>query len=134
MTSAERPQVNLTFERMLCARHGEPFRAQWPKGYPIFMVHAFQAVASKPEVAAAVEGDITGLERLLDEKPACERLTRDELLALYGDAGIGKVAECVNCKRAALGTPYSTSGPAGRVTAAQHICFECVLDWMRPLQ
>jgi len=130
---ADAPQLNLTFERTLCARHGEPFRAQWPKGFPIFVVKAFQAVASKPEIGEAVEGDITRIEELLDERPMCDRLTRDELLTLYGDAAIGRMDVCVNCRRMALGTPYSTSGPGGRVTAADHICFECVLDWMRPL-
>ena len=39
---------------------------------------------------------------------------------------------CHNCGQVAPGTPYSTSGPAG-VSTALHICFECVLDRMRPL-
>lgn len=130
--AAREPQILLTLERLLCARHGEPFRAQWPKGFPIFTVKAFQVVASKPEIAAAVEGDVRGIERLLDEKPACCRLTSDEMLALYGDAGIGVVATCQNCRRFALGTPYSRSMPGG-VEKDDHICFECVLHWMRPL-
>lgn len=127
------PMVELTFERALCARHGEPFRARWPKGYPIFMVKAFQVVASKPEIAEAVEGNISRITELLDERPMCERLTRDEMLGLYGDAGIGSMAVCDNCRRMALGTPFSRT-VGGQVMKDDHVCFECVLDWMRPLQ
>lgn len=141
-SSSEGEQVlKITFERLFCARHGEPFRYEWPKGFPTAMMMLVQAVMELEEtqkdgreiagVPDGVDLDILILEKVLDKKPACCRLPPKQMLQIYLDihkqAGLGKVSRCQVCKLQKLGTPYRT-----RHESKKHVCFSCVLFAMKP--
>ena len=74
----EPSKLDLTFERVLCDRHGEPLRARRPNGYPLFVVQAMAALSDDP----TMQGDMIRLigsdpaetmGNVLDEKPLCCR-------------------------------------------------------------
>jgi hypothetical protein len=123
--------VVMTHERMFCPLHGEPFRAQYPKGVPIFMVKAFQIATGLESIwdearrlSNTPEGEsphVKALELVLDVRPACCRVSRRQLFDLYVEAQIGSLRRCRACNRKKLGTPYQT-----RARAFDHLCFECV--------
>ncbi len=123
--------IVLDHKRASCPLHGEVFRAQWPKGLPIFMVKAFQLATGIDSVWAEArrihgipEGediDVKKLEAVFDLKPICCRITRAQLLELYIDARIGTLRRCRVCNRKKLGVPYKT-----QEQDFEHLCFECV--------
>jgi hypothetical protein len=131
--SDEKPQVDLTMERVCCSRHGEPFRAQWPKGWGVFTVALFRSLMGSDAFANEIQREVSRVNEALDHKPLCERATAEQLLDAYTQSGVGTVARCENCHRERLGTPYSTSSPSG-IRKAKHLCFDCVLHRMRPYQ
>lgn len=106
--------------RVICARHGEPFRAGWPTGYPAFALTLLQ-----PLLATAANLDELG--RHLDQQAACCRAPRSALLAAYLDCGVGVLARCQHCRKREPGTPYSVSAPGGGVQHIAHLCFHCVV-------
>ena len=125
--------IELSHERIFCPRHGEPFRERWPKGAPIVMLELFQAVLESKEARQKrFEGKIKDNDalaamvgELLDEEPACCRVSLAELKAAYVASDIGIVMQCVVCVQAALGTPYATS-----TQKFAHVCFDCILHRM----
>lgn len=126
-------EINMSFERVFCARHGEPFMAQWPKGFPIAMVKLFQLITAIEDFwNQKVEGesDKAYVERVLDVQPACCRVTDEEMLKLYYDSRIGKRKKCKNCGNKATGTEYQLSFGMETRTHS-HICFNCVIYWMK---
>jgi len=124
------PGIMLDFNRVLCSVHGMPFKPAWPKGYAIFMVRAFQEVTAIPGVweeargYAGLTGDVEvpvkALERVLDFKPACCRLSRPQIVALYEESKVGALARCGVCHRKALGTPIEATN-----VSYKHLCFTC---------
>ncbi len=123
--------VVLKHERVFCLLHGEPFRARYPTGVPIFMVEGFRLVTTNESawvdarrIAAVPEGaevPVKLLEAALDLRPICCRLTRVQLLDLYLDTKVGTLHRCRACNRKRLGTPYET-----QQQKFSHLCFECV--------
>ena len=127
--------ITFKLRQVVCMRHGEPFREQWPKGYMLFLLEAFDKIlgpdgdlarrdkvwAGKPDDSHAM--DVTHIESAFTRKPMCCWLTRDELLELYIKSEIGKRKFCAVCRELRLGTPITTA-----LRKYPHVCFECHLD------
>lgn len=124
--------VTLDHNRALCAVHGEVFLDEWPRGYPIFMVKAFQIVAGYPSVIAdarrvaglAADADVTPrqLGAAFDVKPMCCRLPPLQLASLIEDARHGARKHCSNCGEKRAGEAIQTSN-MGRIP---HLCYRCL--------
>ena len=140
--------IDLLFGRVWCPRHGEPFRAKWPLGAPVF---AIMAVADLLEHSASFQAEIRraedeqrltfprAVEAALDQKPACCRFNKNALLALYLKAGVEGRKEpvftrgsCFNCKRGAVGGPYRIQS-GSVVVPIPHVCLRCVVFHMKPV-
>lgn len=140
-------RLDLQPTRLICARHGEPFRDTWPTGYPTYATIIFDAINHLPEFAAVVGQCVTAghavgipqaVGKLLDEAPACCRLPRETLLEVYEqvqkNAGPWWVAACSLCGRRGLGGPYrrvcphpaAAGGQAPRTGSWPHVCLRCV--------
>jgi hypothetical protein len=129
------PPLTLAFEQMLCARHGEPFRAQWPKGYSQIIIAAMETIQHDDSLAAECEGDLARLPAILAKRPICCRLPVEKMLEIYEHAQIGSVCACDICRESKLGTPIRLSERNfwGRVKIKtfRHVCFECWLFRLR---
>jgi hypothetical protein len=123
-------EVDLTSPRIVCPRHGEAFRAQWPIGFMPFSVAVFEALVSDEVFANDVGESTAAIEGALDQRPICERINKTALLRAYVDSGIGAEGHCDNCQTDALGTPYSFSNPSGKVEVG-HLCFQCLVYHLR---
>lgn len=68
----ENPVVQLGVWDVFCPRHLEPFRANWPKGYPLAMMWLFQYAASMPAIQDAADRDANKLTAAVREfSPVC---------------------------------------------------------------
>ena len=99
----------VTFDQVLCQRHGQPFREKWPKGYTIF---AHKAMRTLLESGLSISSD----------PPLCCRMSEPQLLEAYAESRIGVSRKCVACGKIRSGTPYQN---------AKHLCFYCVVHNMR---
>jgi hypothetical protein len=131
--------VELPVEAVVCRMHGEPFRANWPAGYPIAVVRLFQAATeSSTELHEATGGDAHRLNAVIAEfGPLCRLVSAEQRLEIYRDAArtpgtaFGANGLCAACGKWKLGSPFGGKQPRGPVVTA-HICFECVAR--RPCQ
>lgn len=125
--------IVMTRERALCPVHGEVFRDEWPRGFPIFTLMAFQVVVAVDglwEEARRRAGitdpsakvDQKALEAVFDARPICCRLPAPELARLLAEARKGKRAWCKVCGQKRAGEAIQTSN-MGRIP---HICYQCV--------
>lgn len=119
------PLFELTPGRVICAQHGEPFRRDWPAGYPTFALQLLQPIL-------AVTSSLDELGRQLDKQPACCRMEKAQLLTTYLGCGIGVMDRCRHCRQRQPGTPYSVSLPGGAVEHIAHLCFRCVVFHLAP--
>lgn len=128
------PVLNVTFERALCNRHGEPFRSEWPSGFGVFLVKGVQKLNLIGQALAGLPLNqaVAWAELELDKKPVCCRFKREELLALYLDAKKWKRRLCVGCKSLRDGAPYRVRTPEGAFQELRHVCLWCVLWRMEP--
>ena len=122
----------MTDQRSTCGLHRLPFRERWPVGMGIFAVEASRIVLGMPSVHAEAR-ELAGLpadakiepkmvEAVLDRRPACCRVTREQLVELYVASKIGLVKHCHYCGAYAKGTPIETE-QQGRI---DHVCFNCM--------
>lgn len=123
------PEHTFGFEHCFCSRHGEPFRAEYPKGYIVTSVQLFHDVlqldATDADAKKESGGETYGpedLKKILARKPACCRVSQRRLLELYAESGIGVLARCRVCRRKAVGAPYTT-----QQRGYDHVCFDCVV-------
>ena len=128
--------INLSFERVFCSRHGEPLRSAWPAGYPIVLAKLFDDVFRQRETLAEArkasgedKPDPKLIESLLDVTPLCCRVSDRRMVEIYKYAGFGVKAKCSNCRRKRLGAPYKTT-----ISSRTHVCFDCVIYSMEPVQ
>ena|SRR6185369_1771816 len=137
----EIPQIDLTMpQAAVCARHGEPFRKAWPKGFAQLVILTVETLQTDGELATEAAGDIERVNALLVARPACERVPIGRLRQAYVDADIGVEGRCVSCGRVRLGTEYQRTvrrsiagvGIGTRVVTDSHVCFDCVLERMVP--
>lgn len=130
----DKPLLDFTFERVFCSRHGEPFRANWPSGYPTFMLAAWE----KTKLMEQAPPDLPLQEAMdwakarLDEQPLCCRFTREELLKLYLGARKWKRRICGNCRQLRDGTRFQVTGADGQARQLRHVCLWCVVYQLRP--
>jgi hypothetical protein len=134
----DRPIILLSHESTFCSMHGEPFRAEWPKGSIVFQIEAMHILLMRVDLVQEVEalgGTFEhGVEAVLKKIPACCRLTDDELLALYEKSGVGRIRRCFGCNATAKGTPYRIVDPdvdAAKHVELEHLCFGCVVTNLR---
>jgi hypothetical protein len=83
------PAFELKWDVMWCARHLEPFRAEWPRGAAVAMVKLLQAAAAMPAVIDAAHGQATGLPAALERfAPLCCFVPHEQLLEIYRDVEV----------------------------------------------
>jgi hypothetical protein len=134
---SQTPQLDLKLpQSALCSRHGEPFRKAWPTGYAQIAILAIEFIQTDEDLAAEAGADVTRIPALLLARPVCERVAAGRIRQAYVDAKIGVEGTCVVCGRERLGTEYQRSVPgrfgARKVVTDRHVCFDCVLERMRP--
>lgn len=140
----ERQEVALDQRHVVCPRHMEPFRAEWPLGWPTFAMSVSQAALDSP----ALQGGLSNprfwtmsdlwwedlprragpaqVRQLLEDRPACEWLEAETLMRAYLASGIGKVGLCRVCGIVRAGTRYGVrTGQTVNVLA--QACFVCVV-------
>lgn len=136
--------LHLSFDRMLCSRHGETFRASWPLGMPSWMLMAFKKYGESAEFGKAVEG-LNGkeahnraIEDHLDEKPLCCRLDPEDVFSIWiemhqmlGEKSLWKRSLCYHCKKFVIGGPYQTRTALRGTENFRHLCLRCILFKMK---
>lgn len=122
-------EVELTFDRIVCNKHGEPFRSGWPSGFPTFSIAIFDDLSTDPEFVELVGGSTKLIHAALDRSPICERVGKYQLMGAYAKSDVGVEGTCANCDRVAEGTPYHTT-----VQYFDHLCFECIVYNLEPMQ
>lgn len=135
-----RPRVDLIPERVACSRHCEPFRAKWPKGFILFSLALIDDIWQNERVirdAKRIQGhdglvDPKIIEGVLDIKPACCRVTKEQLLRAYALSELGRVGRCESCKKKRRGTRFN-SRVGDKIFKHRHICFHCVVHYEAPL-
>jgi hypothetical protein len=142
MTDTPQNPINLDLPRVVCPKHGEPFRTRWPKGYTIFALEGMRRLLARDDFhdewkkvqdtnPALTRNEC--IERVLNGFPMCCRLGNKELMELYVDSEVGTVNRCINCKKMTLGTPYIILHPITKERIKQsHVCFSCLLYRMVP--
>lgn len=123
--------VVIEHKRVMCAVHGTPFQAEWPRGYAIFAIDLIRECFADMRIvneARRIKGrgaddklEPKDIEPVLDIKPACCRVARAALIRIYEHTGIGVIARCSNCHRKRSGTPIVADN-----VMYQHLCFGCV--------
>lgn len=124
----DRPMLDLNpIGHFMCPRHGEPFRAQWPKGFAQIIIMGCDFIAA-PQLNFTdhIKGP-ADIKRLLGEKQVCCRIEPGELMVVYEKAEIGNIDLCDGCGKLGLGTPYKFTNFWGRLIEKKHLCFHCVL-------
>jgi hypothetical protein len=118
--------IDLPFERVLCPVHGEPFRPQWPSGYLLFALKAFEQVIAQEDFAAETGSDKAQIGPALARKPLCCRLNAMALLELYRtvqeDTRLWRYRTCEVCRQNGLGSPFRTLQ-----RDFGHVCFGCIV-------
>lgn len=145
-------QVSITPTQAYCGRHGEVFRAEWPKGAIFTQVKMFErliGVKASKELSEQLWAEAArllgrtdtseplplreGLEALLNKKPMCCRLGDKVMRKLYDGAGIGTVGRCQVCKRKNRKCVpiQARSAPGVEPHTMERVCFDCVLRGLR---
>ncbi len=122
--------VDLTYERVLCPQHGEPFRTDWPDGFLEMSKVLFEALI-KDRAFETIGGNRMLIHEALDRSPICERVDKQALYGAYLMAGFGTVAVCSVCGDRAAGAPYQAQVSAATTNHYPHLCFRCVVYGLR---
>lgn len=126
----DQPTLMFTFERVLCPKHGEPFRKDWPSGYPVFLVKGWELVVGElgemPKDLPTNQ-QIGWIELQLSEEPICCRLGPERYLSVATDSRKWHKAVCKHCKSFGPGSAFRLSDDQGRtVRELSHVCLSCV--------
>ncbi len=136
------PEFQIEPHMIVCDRHGEPFRKEWPKGFAALTILILELIQGDEELgheAKAINADnpAPGYMAALARRPACERVPVARLRELYMQAEIAVDDICVVCGRRAPGTEYQRTEvrrlvglTRRRVVTDRHVCFDCVLTRM----
>lgn len=91
---ADKPGVELDFNVHWCARHLEPFRADWPGGAGVAMVRLAEAAFADERIVAAAPKDADGLAKaeglnavLREHSPLCCFIGEERLAVIYAEVG-----------------------------------------------
>ncbi len=121
------PSIQIEFTNAFCTRHGEPFRATFPKGVEVAIPRLVTAFSELPDVDAYSEGSAAKFQAAGTEfGPMCCAVDGRVLLAIYRQAKIGKLGICQRCAKGRQGTPYRVKDERG-ATLIEHLCFECAI-------
>lgn len=83
------PGTVLDWDAMWCARHLEPFRAEWPKGAAVAMVELLRRALAMPAVIDAAKADTEQIDVALRRfAPICCFVSHEDLQAVYALAGV----------------------------------------------
>lgn len=134
--------VEITPQRMVCSGHGEHFRANWPIGFMVFSVKAFQKATENPKLwdACRAAAHLSAIETInptvinlvTEHKPLCYFLERADLIALLREAGTLeggtwlRIARCDVCGVPRFAGDYTVSYPDGN--RVETVCLECACD------
>lgn len=134
--------VELTPSRVCCPGHGEHFRANWPNGFLLFGVKAFQKATENPKLwdACREVAHLSFIEQIppavinlvTERRPLCYFLERADIIALLREAGTLesgtwlRIARCDLCGIPRFAGPYSMNN-VGRIETAM-VCLECACD------
>lgn len=114
---------------LICQRHGEPFRDNWPLGVEKFADDGMKELLRVESFKRAYKGIQSRIEVKLRRRQMCCWLPRSVLLNLYETCGIGEVAGCCNCGGDRIGMPYLI--PMNKqIVACSHVCFDCIIHSM----
>ena len=127
-------ELVLTHKRSFCTLHMVPFKREWPLGFSKATLALLEMWMQDPEAKREIDaGGPTAfydtIHKLLDEKPLCCRVTKQELLHAYMDSGISHQVKCYGCKcsrpgfQMEVGLNLQTIG----VKRWQPVCFYCLL-------
>lgn len=135
-------QVELSPQRVCCPGHGEHFRANWPVGFLVFGVHAFQKATENPKLweACRKAAKLSAVEQIppvtinlvTERKPLCYFLKRIDIIELLREAGTLEdgtwlsIARCDLCGVSRFAGPYTINN-AGRIQTVT-ACLECACD------
>lgn len=117
-------QLGIVLEphRVICALHGEPFRAAWPDGYIPFLLHATDAVLGQEGFAAYAEGKVENINQMLDQRPLCCRMSPDDRLEAYAKSKIARPGFCRVCRN----TASVVTIPLGAGGLPHSVCLLCL--------
>lgn len=135
-------QVEITPQRVCCPAHGEHFRANWPTGFLVFGVKAFQKATENPKMWETCRqvGGLSSIEQIPPEtinlvtktKPLCYFLERADILVMLAEAGTLKKGvwlqhqRCDICGIPRLAGAYSINND-GKIQT-NTVCIECACD------
>jgi hypothetical protein len=129
------PQIEMTHSQVLCMRHGEVFKTDWPTGFAKFAMNGLQVVMSYRETVEETQGDVHAINNALLRRPICCRLHSDDFLALlqgFADEiqpKFGYRASCEGCKGYIVGTKITHYTKHGKkVKAYDRLCFKCFIN------
>lgn len=134
--------TNFVPQHIACYRHMEPFRSQWPKGWPMFFTKVWTALLQNPEFRDQCRDTIEHCKQLLETKnPMCCWLPPDQLLSIYQEVNAYYVkvdrkplwedGQCVRCGNVRAGSPYQApklrtpKGIKKTTPDHKHICLQC---------
>lgn len=134
--------VELSPERVCCPGHGEHFRANWPTGFLMFGVKAFQKATENPKLWEACRelAHLSAIEQIppttinlvTERRPLCYFLSRADIIAFLREAGTLegatwlRIARCDLCGIPRFAGSYSVSY-VGRIETKM-VCLECACD------
>lgn len=118
--------VDLTYDRVLCAQHGEPLRQSWPDGFLALAETLFESLTGT-DGFDLIGGNTRLIHESLDRSPICERIDKLTLLRAYQAAGFGIIDTCSLCGDSAMGTSYLTQVSPTTTNRYPHLCFRCVV-------
>lgn len=118
--------------QMLCKIHGECFHFQWPRGYLVAAQMFVGFIRENEELWTDAGGQWEKASDLLAIRPVCDRITPEQLLAVYHECEVGDWGLCCVCNKLGHGTPYRHRQHNGMVLIKKHVCFTCVVYQSRP--
>lgn len=135
-------QVEMTPQRVCCPAHGEHFRANWPSGFLVFGLRAFQKATENPKLweACRKAAHLNAVEEIppatinlvTERQPLCYFLERNTIIGLLREAGTLEegtwlsIARCDLCGLSRFAGPYSINNAGRRQTITA--CLECACD------
>jgi hypothetical protein len=131
-------EILVTPQTVVCASHGEHFRARWPTGWAVFALSMLQAALDSPELqkATRLAGHRIGkpraedINKVLAKRPTCYFVDRDTIRDALIAAGLLAKQRCDMCGVVRLAGNYDIGGLpiVGDGRRTMTVCVECCLD------
>ena len=121
-------QIQLETRHVICQRHGEVFRSDWPAGYEGFCRIGMTKLLRVREFTRKCKGVQARVELQLRRRQMCCWLPKNQLIDLYAECGLGDDDNCCVCGNEKRGVPFSVTERRGAVVAYSHVCFRCIVE------